>query len=416
MLYGFSGENLICPAYCSLNFRLLTDALPANSMYTCRWEGDIVLKLLHTADIHLGAKFLGLGDKGAIQREQIKISFKKLISQAITEKVGIVLISGDLFDSNQQPQANIDLVIEQFGLLAANSIPVCLIPGTHDCFDSGSIYRKVDFSKVCPNLTLFLKEGWNHREFSNLGLTVYVKPNFSNRSSRSPLEGLKRLTESPHHVAMAHGSFSIPGKTAEDDHVFTSEQIQNSQMQYIALGHWHRPFPCPGGGVSAWYSGSPEITAMDQKQTGSVLMVTIPDSGEIKVEPVQIGVRFCDDLEIDLSGPGSLLQLKSRIMSGASPNLIRKVILKGLRNEDIYFSAEEMERDFSQHFFYIKVEDKSHPRIAELDEGMYHDRLILARFVKLMKERIESSSGEDLLVAEEALQYGLALLQGKEVI
>jgi hypothetical protein len=84
MLYGFSGENLICPAYCSLNFRLLTDALPANSMYTCRWEGDIVLKLLHTADIHLGAKFLGLGDKGAIQREQIKISFKKRKRSALS--------------------------------------------------------------------------------------------------------------------------------------------------------------------------------------------------------------------------------------------------------------------------------------------------------------------------------------------
>jgi exonuclease SbcD len=385
-------------------------------MYACRWEGDIVLKLLHTADIHLGAKFLGLGDKGAIQREQIKTSFKKLISQAIAEKVSIVLVSGDLFDSNQQPQANIDLAIEQFGLLAANSIPVCLIPGTHDCFDSGSIYRKVDFSKKSPNLTLFLNEGWNHREFSNLGLTVYGKPNFSNRSSKSPLEGLKRLTESRYHVAMAHGSFFIPGKTAEDDHVFTSEQIQNSQMQYIALGHWHSPFPCPGGGVTAWYSGSPETIATNQKQPGSVLMVTIPDSGEIKVEPLAVGARFCDEPEIDLAGMGSLSELKSRIMAGASPDLIRKVILKGLRNDDIYFSAEEIERDFSEHFFHLKVEDKSHPRIAELDEGMYHDRLILARFIKLMKERIESASGEERLIAEEALQYGLALLQGKEVI
>jgi exonuclease SbcD len=375
-----------------------------------------MLKLLHTADIHLGAKFVGLGDKGAIQREQIKTSFKKLISQAITEKVGIVLISGDLFDSNQQQQANIDLVIEQFYLLAANNIRVCLIPGTHDCFDSGSIYRKVDFSNICPNLTLFLNEGWNHREFSSLGLTVYGKPNFSNRSSSSPLAGLKRLTESQNHVAMAHGSFNIPGKVAEDDHVFTSEQIQNSQMQYIALGHWHQPFQCPNSGVPAWYSGSPEIIAIDRKQQGSILIVTIPDSGEIKVEAMQIGVRFCDDLEIDLSGLGSLLELKPRIMEGASPNLIRKVILKGIRNEDIYFSTEELERDFSEHFFYLKVEDKSHPKIAELDEDMYHDRLILARFIKLMKERIESCSGEDRLVAEEALQFGLALLQGKEVI
>jgi exonuclease SbcD len=104
-----------------------------------------MLKLLHTADIHLGAKFLSLGNKGAVQREQIKASFKKLISRAIEEEVGIVLIAGDLFDANQQPQANIDLVVEQFNLLAQRNIPVCLIPGTHDCFDSSSIYRKVNF-------------------------------------------------------------------------------------------------------------------------------------------------------------------------------------------------------------------------------------------------------------------------------
>ncbi|MEA2085439.1 MAG: DNA repair exonuclease, partial [Chloroflexota bacterium] len=192
--------------------------------------------MLHTADVHLGAKFLGLGDKGAAQREQIRASFKKLISQAIVENVDIVLIAGDLFDANQQPRMNVDLVVEQFGLLAANNIPVCLIPGTHDCFDSSSIYKKVDFQKRCPNLTLFTDQGWNYEEFPSLGLTVYGKPNFSNRSYSSPLEGLKRSSESQYHVAMAHGSLNIPGVIAEDDYVFTADEIQGSGMQYVALG------------------------------------------------------------------------------------------------------------------------------------------------------------------------------------
>ncbi len=62
-----------------------------------------MIRLLHTADVHLGAKFLSLGDKGAAQREQIRASFKKLISLAIAEDVDVVLIAGDLFDANQQP-------------------------------------------------------------------------------------------------------------------------------------------------------------------------------------------------------------------------------------------------------------------------------------------------------------------------
>lgn len=153
-----------------------------------------MIRLLHTADVHLGARFLSLGDKGAAQRQQIKAAFRKLVFLAIAERVDMVLTAGDLFDSNQQPQANVDLVVEQFGLLAAADIHVCLIPGTHDCFDSGSIYRKFDFPGKCPNLTLFLDQGWNHREFPALGLTVYARLNLSNRSYNSPLEGLTPST------------------------------------------------------------------------------------------------------------------------------------------------------------------------------------------------------------------------------
>ena len=133
-----------------------------------------MLKILHTADIHLGAKFSGLGDKGASQREQLRATFKNVITTAISEGVNIVLIAGDLFDANQQPQKNINLVIEQFNLLGSNNIPVCLIPGTHDSLDSSSIYKKENFEEKCPNLEIFADENTSYKEYPGLDLTVYV--------------------------------------------------------------------------------------------------------------------------------------------------------------------------------------------------------------------------------------------------
>jgi exonuclease SbcD len=230
------------------------------------------------------------------------------------------------------------------------------------------------------------------------------------------LEGLRRLTESQYHIAMAHGSLNIPGVIAEDDYVFTTNQIQNSQMQYIALGHWHRPYACSDKGVIAWYSGPPEIISMDQRQPGSVLIVTILDSGAVEVKPTQIGARCCDELEIDLSDVESLIELKNKIAEGATTNLIRRVILKGLRNADILSSPEELEVELSESFFHLRIDDKSHPKIGELPEDTYEDQLIVAKFIKLMKKHIEECKDEDREVAEEALQFGLALLQGKEVI
>ena len=368
-----------------------------------------MLRILHTADIHLGAKFSGLGDKGASQREQLRTTFRNVIATAIDDRVNIVLIAGDLFDSNQQPQRNIDLVIEQFNLLGSNNIPVCLISGTHDSFDSSSVYKKVDFEGRCPNLKIFADENTSYKEYPGLDLTVYGKPNLSNRSSISPLKGLKRSTSSKFHIAIAHGSLYIPEKIAEDDHVFRLEEVQASGMNYLALGHWHRVYRCPAE-PPAWYSGPPEWIP-GQTEKGGVLLISLSDAGEVNVEPKKLGLRDYDEVEIDMSAIQDLAKLKTRISEGAHQNLVRKATLKGLRDAEFIINPEELETELGEKFFHLSVMDKSHPRSGEVAEN--EERLIRNRFIKLMKAQIEGLEGDEKEIAENALQYGIALLDGR---
>jgi DNA repair exonuclease SbcCD nuclease subunit len=368
-----------------------------------------MLKILHTADIHLGAKFSGLGNKGASQREQLRTTFRNVIATAIDDRVNIVLIAGDLFDSNQQPQRNIDLVIEQFNLLGSNNIPVCLISGTHDSFDSSSVYKKVDFEGRCPNLKIFADENTSYKEYPGLDLTVYGKPNLSNRSSISPLKGLKRSTSSKFHIAIAHGSLYIPEKIAEDDHVFRLEEVQASGMNYLALGHWHRVYRCPAE-PPAWYSGPPEWIP-GQTEKGGVLLISLSDAGEVNVEPKKLGLRDYDEVEIDMSAIQDLAKLKTRISEGAHQNLVRKATLKGLRDAEFIINPEELETELGEKFFHLSVMDKSHPRSGEVAEN--EERLIRNRFIKLMKAQIEGLEGDEKEIAENALQYGIALLDGR---
>ena len=371
-----------------------------------------MLKVMHTADIHLGTKFSGLGNKSNLQREQLRTTFKNVIATAINEGANIVLIAGDLFDANQQPQRNIDLVIEQFHLLKEKNIPVCLVPGTHDSLDSSSIYRKVDFEGKCSNLKIFTDENMSCKEYPDLDLTVYGKPNLSNRSYTSPLKGLTPSTSSKFHIALAHGSFYIPGRTAEDDHVFRLEEIQSSGMNYLALGHWHRVYACLEK-PPAWYCGPPEWIP-DQRERGAVLLVSLSDAGEVEVAPKILGLRDYDEVDIDISEIQELAALKARIPEGANQNLVRRVSLKGLRDAELIVNSEELEAELGEKFFHLDVIDESHARSEEIsvDEG----RLIRNRFVELMKRQMENSEGEAREIAENALQYGIALLDGKEVL
>jgi exonuclease SbcD len=373
-----------------------------------------MLKILHTADIHLGARFSGLGNKGASQREQLRATFKNVIATAVDERVNIVLIAGDLFDANQQPPGNIDLVIEQFNVLKQNNIPICLIPGTHDSLDSSSIYRKVDFEGKCSNLKIFADESISHKEYPDLNLTVYGKPNLSNRSYVSPLKGLKPSTSSKFHIAMAHGAFYIPEKTAEDDHVFKIEEVKASGMDYLALGHWHRVYACSEK-PPAWYPGPPEWIP-DQKEKGAVLIVSLSDYGEVKVEPKMLGLRDYDELEIDVSEIQELAKLKGKILQGANRNLLRRATLKGLRDAELMVNPEALEAELGEEFFHLNLMDKSHPKLGEVSGATYGEQSIMNRFIKLMKMQIESSEGEEKDIAENALQYGIALLDGKEVL
>ena len=368
-----------------------------------------MIKILHTADIHLGAKFSGLGGKGPIQREQLRVTFRKVVSTAIDEGANIILIAGDLFDSNHQSQMNIDLVIEQFNLLGSANIPVCIIPGTHDCFDSSSIYRKVDFEVKCPNVKVFAGSDVCYKEYPDLDLTVYGRPNLSNRSSVSPLKGLSPLTPSRFQIAMAHGSLHIPERIAADDHVFTLQDIEASGMDYVALGHWHRTY-----GLSekppAWYSGPPEWIP-GQTDKGGVLLVSLSDTGEVSVEPRLVGLRQYEEVSIDMSELRDMAMLQVRICEGANQNLVRQVTLRGLRDTELMVNVEQLQKELGQRFFHLDVIDRSHAKSEHVaDDG---ERLIRSRFIGLMHEQIQALTDEEKDVAETALQYGVALLDGK---
>ena len=69
-----------------------------------------MLRLLHTADVHLGARHTDLGERAAVLRERQFTAFRVTIDLAVVEAVDLVLIAGDLFDSNTQPRRSVERV------------------------------------------------------------------------------------------------------------------------------------------------------------------------------------------------------------------------------------------------------------------------------------------------------------------
>lgn len=382
------------------------------------------MKFLHTADIHIGAKFSGLGAKGKEQRQQIKETFKKVIDTAISEKVDVVLISGDLFDSNVQGQSDIDFVVEQFKRLEGKGISVCIIGGTHDYVGSNSVLKKAKLNEVLKN-THLLNGNKPFAKLDGLDLTVYGISLTSSKSPKSPLKNFPSNDRSKFNVGMIHGSFDT-GQVDKDDWVFTSGEIESTGLNYLACGHWHSYFEIPTKKVKSLYPGSPELIAIDQKDSGNIVIVEIEGSGKVKAEKKRVGKRRYEKLVLDADKAFKGDALKIELSKRADPDLILDVEITGMVDVEDKAQAcppesrEEGRRgmeELEDKFFRLRIKDNSHIKLDEIDPSKYPENVTIGKFVRSMQEKIKAAKSEDeKSIAEESLQLGVALLSGKEVL
>jgi len=363
-------------------------------------------RILHTSDIQLDAPFSFLGGKGQNHRRQLRETFKRILDLA-QDDFDLLLIAGDLFNNNRPHQETLDFVTYHLGRL---DIPVCILPGNHDCYDEASVYRKAGFPE---NVTIFTDQP-TIRKFPKLDLTVYGNPVLSGGSQLGPLRGLTPTTTTRWHVAMAHGNLVRPD-IVDPPRPILPDEIRASGMDYVAMGDWHAFSDYSQGNVKAFYSGAPEPTAMDQKGAGYVACVEIGESG-VSVQKERVGSISTDEMSIDVSGR-SMAQIVGQIEARADPQLMLRVTLGGLAELGAMLDTEKLELELVPHFYHIECSNQSHPQLATISQDDYPEELIIGKFVRLMQTRVkDAADGTQRRLAEQALQLGVALLEGKEVL
>ncbi|MGD0122753.1 MAG: DNA repair exonuclease [Candidatus Limnocylindrales bacterium] len=389
-----------------------------------------MLRLLHTADVHLGARHTDLGERAAILRERQFAAFRASVDLAIAEKVDIYLVAGDLFDSNTQPRRSVERVAAEFGRLARAGIRTVVIPGTHDVYDRASIYRSYDLAGIAQAasdwvvvLTPYLPE----IVFPSLDTIVYGRVFDTKRSPRSPLAGLDARADAraTWKIGMVHGALAIPGRTDSDAVVVTEEEIAATGLDYLALGHWHSAIEGRAGTVSYAYSGAPEPVAVDQDGAGQVLIVQLEDQGGrhvVTTEPRRVGQTRSEKLDLDVSGVHNQPELIDVLGRQADSNLVFDVRLTGLYPDELDLDLDEVERTLSPSFLRFRIRDVSIPSSPE--GAAPPPDTVIGAFVRKVEGRIaelepvassDPAEAEELADLREVLRLGRHLLEGRQV-
>jgi DNA repair exonuclease SbcCD nuclease subunit len=400
-----------------------------------------MLRIIHTADVHLGARHDDLGEQASAQRERQFAAFTATVDLALAEKADILLIAGDLFDSNVQPRRSVERVAAQLKRLAESKIRTVIVPGTHDSYDRASIYRAYDLKTLAGStpaddlVTVLTPERPSvHLKVCDAIVHGPVFP--TKRAPYSPLRDLAgAVGEGPAtwRIGMVHGSIAIPGKTDRDDVVFTTEEIGATGFDYLALGHWHSAQQSRAGGVPYAYAGAPEAVALDQDRAGKVLLVELEELDgrrAVTVQERQVGTTKFEKLEIDAASIDSQPALIATLGRKADADLVMDARVVGVRPDDLDLHLDEIEAALAASFLKVRVRDVSLPALTE--GALPPVDTIAGAFIRELEARIaelEAAAGPDgaspdtagrdrtaeAAELRDALRLGRLLLAGHEV-
>lgn len=322
------------------------------------------MKFIHFADAHLDSPFRGLSFLPSEEFNQIyqaaDQSLKRIVDLALAEKVDLVLIAGDTFDSSQpSPRAQL-FFAEQVKRLTDAQIQVVMIFGNHDHMKQEDLlvspspyFKLLGNSETVEQATFTTDAGFNYDvigfSYLNNHITEDKIPEFPAKGKNYTF-GLMHAQEKS---ATASQNVYAP---------FTVDELQNLNYDYFALGHIHArnnlsstPWIVYPGNIQGRH-----INEMGAK--GCYLGEIDENSGKTTIDFKETGPILWQGTKINLEGAISKADLQAKIIAKleSGQKTYFSLTIAGAQ----YLSAEE--RDLVQDPDFWQTISKSLPFVSQL--------------------------------------------------
>jgi len=244
---------------------------------TARPEEDIVLKVLHTADWHLGRRFRSFSEEQERKLTRARLDvLERILATAERSAVDAVLCAGDLFDEPLPPPEWWEPVAAIFRKRNWKDRPVFLLPGNHDPLLADSVWAKGHkFRGQLPDWVHVVDTEGFEFELPN-NAVLYAVPCLSRAGQRDPTEAIPERAPGDDRIriGMVHGS-TFDVKDCQTNFPISADAAVNRGLDYLAIGDTHgfRFVPPDRQVPPTIYPGAPEPTAFDEKAPGSVALV-----------------------------------------------------------------------------------------------------------------------------------------------
>ncbi len=353
------------------------------------------MKILHTADWHLGAPLTGHTPQATqFLRAQLQAVPEKIAKLCIDEKCDLMIIAGDLFDGN----VGRDTVASVQQVLGQLQIPVVITPGNHDFCGANSPYLQQSWPE---NVHIFTRAQMERIDLPELDCTIYGA-GYEAMDCPALMKQFQAQGDARWHIGVLHAEVTSANSVYAP---ITKQQIQQSALDYLALGHIHKQGSVSAGETIAIWPGCPMGRGFDELGDKGVIIAEFDDGIRPLFVPLDTP-RFFDET-IDVADD-AVAALRTAVPAVESNDFYR-ISFTG-------YSAgidTDMLLQVFSHLKNLQLQDKTMPQ-ADLWANADDDTLE-GLVLSILKESADSDN--EILAQRATLAAGICrrILDGQEV-
>ncbi len=355
------------------------------------------MKIIHAADIHLGSKLNSTFTKDVSDaiRSSVSKTFSDLADYAKDNGVKVIMLSGDVFDSDAPSKACKD---DFYSVVRHHpDIDFLYLRGNHD---GGSGYEGAPMD----NLKTFTNK-WTTYSYGNVDITGIEM----NEGNAVALYSSLSLNPAKNNIVMMHGQV---GDQAGMD-LICLNRLRGKNINYLALGHVHK-----GGceklddhGIYV-YPGCLEGRGFDETGVHGFYLLNVQEGlGGIQYGFVPFAKRqICEEF-VDVSGASDSYTAAQAIRSKVQfvKNNIYRVNMTGEVDFDSTINVQNVENYLRGVCLYVNVKDKTS---SKLDLSAFEkDNTLRGEFVR----EVAASDKMDEETKNAVLRCGLKALNGEDI-
>ena len=407
-----------------------------------------MVKLIHTADLHLDSAFRSRFTKEEAENRRQKqlMAWKELLSFAVEKKVQGILIAGDLFDSPVVSHGTMDFFLST--MAEHPEISFFYLRGNHD---TENTFRYQE--NLPKNLFLFSEKGKKYRLNDRLLLagveygtkdisfgenegatqgagqvaeqaveqeTVHGAEALSKNETESEEESkFLKLKEEDCNILLLHGALyqgTPKGDSFQGEEGIFLKNLEKLPLSYIALGHIHKGGEGKLNNGALWaYPGCLQGRGFDEEgERGFLYLKVEEEKKEIHKEFIPIKQGEFRILEIELlEDEGTLACLKKieeeMEKAGISKEDSLRIILKGKKGLEQERNLRYLQLQLQDSVFFLEIQDES--ELSWNREEAMKEKSLKGEFLRVLAAADNLSKEEQ----EEIIALGMGLLQGGEL-